>query len=978
MDWKLLQLTARERTGGRTLAWLGAVLFALGALGGPGHAGDPNQVWKTVETEHFIIHYYEPLDEVAQRVAAVAERSHQLLAPVFDHRPSEKTQIVLTDDTDGANGFASVLPRNSIRLFASAPGFLSQLGDHDDWLFGLTAHEYTHILHLDTISGLPKLYNRVFGKTWAPNQVQPRWVIEGIATYQESKRSSGGRTRNAIFQQELRAATLADARLDLDAVTNEPRAWPRGSAAYLYGSYFLKFVFDRYGEDKMRELSWAYGTTIIPYGLNRSIKNVTGETFNQLYADWLDYLRDTYSVEFEAIERAGLREGRRMTFTAEGNGRPRYSRDGSYIVWRQSDGYSEARLRAMPSGGDASAAYDYADIDRIGGYALLGDGSLIVEQARQFRTEYSFNDLIRWDRATGEIHRLTRGMRTRNPAVSPDEQQVAFVLNDRGQTRLAVMPLRTGAKPRILWAGGRYDQVDMPHWSPDSARVAFSAWSDGGYRDLMIAEVATGQVTRLSRDRANDANPVFSPDGRYLYYSSDRTGIYNIYARELSTGRLHQVTNVIGGALWPDISPDGKRLVYQGFGVGGYEIYELAIEPETWLEPLPYIDDRPDPVRIDEPAQAIAARPYRALETLAPQSYTLELVAASLGNTLNVSTGGSDAASLHSYSLLASIGLERRNINTAVSYTYRRFWPSLRLAAARTASLRSGLRIDGVNTNYINDTYSLTASTSLPVLRTPESSGTLSLDYSIDWLVNAEDQYDEPDPNDTLPDFPEVDVAIAGIGLRWSYSDVRAFTHTVGPQQGRSLSASLRFNHPSLGSDFHSLDLNYSLNTFRRLPWGETATLAMRVAGGIRTTDRRRSALYFLGGVPEQDVVDSVINSIRFGSTGYLRGYERRSVRGRKFQLANLEYRQLLWNIERGISTLPFFVRRLHLAGLVDVGEAWSDEFVLSDVKIGVGGALRLDMVFGYFVPGSLEIGYARGLTGDGINEYWTLLTGTL
>jgi hypothetical protein len=150
--------------GLRSLA-LAAVL--VGAL--PAWAGDGTQKWKTIESDHFVIHYYEPLGDVGKRVAAIAERSHSVLAPVFQHKPVEKTHIVLNDMTDGANGFASVLPRNRITLFVTAPSGLSVLNDHDDWLFGLTAHEYVHILHLDSIGGLAWWYNQVVGKTWAPN-----------------------------------------------------------------------------------------------------------------------------------------------------------------------------------------------------------------------------------------------------------------------------------------------------------------------------------------------------------------------------------------------------------------------------------------------------------------------------------------------------------------------------------------------------------------------------------------------------------------------------------------------------------------------------------------------------------------------------------------------------------------------------------------------------------------------------------------
>lgn len=967
---------AHKRVG-RALAVALLVLCWLAAPR-PGHAGDPLRVWKTLETEHFVIHYYEPLLDVARRVAAAAERSHTVLVPIFDHAPDGKTQVVITDDTDGANGFASVVPRNHIGLFATAPTSLSALNDHDDWLYALVAHEYTHVLHLDSIGGLPRWINKIFGKTWAPNQVQPRWVIEGIATYQESEQTAGGRIRNALFDMELRAAILAGEEHGLDAMSSSPRTWPRGNTPYLYGSHFLKYVFDRYGADTLRQLSWTYGSSPIPYGLNRAIREATGRTFEELYEDWRQHLRDKYSMQLEAVERRGLREGRRLTFTAETNRGPRYTADGRHLVWIQSDGHRRGGFRRMPVGANAGQAEDYAVVERLGEYDLLADGSMVVEQTAVYRGNYSFQNLFLWDRRTDSLQALTHGLRARDPAVSPDERWVAFVLNGESRSQLALMPLRPHAPHRILWRGeGRFEQAAAPAWSPDGEHIAFSAWTEGGYRDILIIEVASGQVERVTRDRAIDVGPVFSPDGAYLYYVSDRSGIYNVYALDRSTGRTHQVTNVAGGALAADVSPDGARLVYQGFVVGGYDLFELELKPERWLEPVPYVDDRPDPVEIREDAVAISEpRQYRPLETLAPQSYTLELTSNSFGSALGVATSGGDVAGIHSYSAGFTVGLDRPGIDFGLSYSYGRLWPSMYLTAVRNRSRRFGLIIDGANMQYELDNYGVTAGVGLPVLRTAHGSGTLSLDYDLDWFRVVDEPYEAPDPNDLLPRRP-ADSRAAGLSLRWSYSDARGAIYTVGAQEGTSFSASLRLDHPALGAQARALSLGYRWETFYQLPWTPTSSLAVRVTGGIRTNADQRPGNFVLGGVPDQDVVQAILDSSRYGSTGYLRGYPRGAVAGRQYHLANIEYRQELLSFEQGMSTLPVFVRRLHVAGLLDAGNAF-DAFDPSELKLSLGASLRLDMIFGYFVPGSFDIGYAHGLTSGGIGEYWLLLTGTI
>ena len=53
------------------------------------------------------------------------------------------------------------------------------------------------MLHVDNISGIPALMNAVLGKTSAPNQVQPRWVLEGLAVALETEHTGGGRLRSS-------------------------------------------------------------------------------------------------------------------------------------------------------------------------------------------------------------------------------------------------------------------------------------------------------------------------------------------------------------------------------------------------------------------------------------------------------------------------------------------------------------------------------------------------------------------------------------------------------------------------------------------------------------------------------------------------------------------------------------------------------------------------------------------------------------
>ena len=730
------------------VAFVVALGFALGVAPRNAHAGDPTRTYRTIESDHFVITYYEPLGDVARRVAVVAERAHRTLSPALGHAPGSKTQILLVDDTDSANAFASVLPRNAITAYATGPTGFNELDDHDDWLYGLIAHEYTHVLHLDTMEGLPTIYNTIFGKTWSPNQIMPRWLIEGIAVYEESKRSGGGRARGTRFDQVIRIAHDGGNDLRLDEITGAPRRYPHGNAVYIYGAHFLRYVFDRFGDDTLRKMTHVAGSYALPFALNRQIAKVVGRPFTELYDDWKGYVRDRYSMQETASERRGLAAGRQLTRTAEGNEWPHYSADGKQLYWQQYDGYSQPRVRAMPVGGDQSSARDVVQLEAMGPFDLLDDGSLVYEQGRIYRREYAYEDLFRWDGATGQIVRLSTGKRARDPAVSPDGRRVAFSMNERSESVIGVQDLVPDAPVSVVWRGARFDQAYQPAWSPDGARIAFSAWRTGGRRDILIVELASGATVAVTDDRAVDMAPSWSRDGRYVFFDSDRTGISNIYAYDTRERSLWQLTNVLGGAFHPAASPDGTRLAYEAaVPDGGLDLHELRLDPATWLPARDFLDAKPPARAIrDSEATAVGPRRYRPLETLAPQSWRASFNYGAT-STASLSTGGNDIAGLHAYNLVLSTDSAKTAMNIGAFYAYNGLRPGLRVAAARALVDRGGFRIDGSNTLYTEEDWSGTLSLAVPFESRPGVSWTFAVDYDVDWFRMVKPPAFVLDPN---------------------------------------------------------------------------------------------------------------------------------------------------------------------------------------------------------------------------------------
>ena len=989
--------------GSLRLAAIGVAL-ALLATPVPGQAGDPRLRWRTLETAHFRIHFHENEREVARRLAVVAERAHEVLSPALKYRPKRRTDIVLDDYTDSANGSTTVLPYNLIVLHVTAPDSASVLNDYDDWLYGLFVHEYAHLLHLDNISGLAKVVNAVLGKVWAPNQIQPRFIIEGLATYEESKRTSSGRIRSAIFDMYLRSALLAGKLQRLDKITyGSPLQWPQGTTAYLYGSSIMAYLADRYGDDVSARLSKEYGGNRvefwIPFAINRAVRravgpegdtvvqdrafrNLLGKDWPTISQEWRQHLERRYDLQVAEARARGLTASRAVTVKAYNHYYPQFTADGELLYLRDDGTARPAWIGVRPVGdapdklrleGERRVRYPLS----LGTFALHPDGVHVgYDEYSPVETVYGFSDLREYDLRTGQYRQLTQAARAREPAYSPDGQTLAYAQSDLGTSWLMAMPAR-GGQGRVLYRGARFSQVYTPVWSPDGKEIAFSVWEDGGYRDIVVLEVASGKLRRITHDRALDLDPAYSPDGRYLLFASDRTGIYNLYALERATGTLWQVSNVLGGAFQPRVSPDGRRLAYQSFGADGYDIHLMRFAPAEFKRALPYVNTRPDPPRIPDPPTPPPDRPYNALRSVWPRTWSFTYAPDSFGQALTLQTNGADAVGLHSWSVVGTFGFGRGTVSANGSYWYSGLWPSLGLSAFRTISLRSGLYVNGQNQNFVETDAGGQASISFPVYQTADRSVSVSAAYRFEWVQSRDDAV-PADPNALMPSHPE-EGRLASVSASASYYDAQSWLYSISPERGRYVHVGVSVMDPLLGSQYHVVTADWLWQEYLANPLFRRHVLALRYAGGVGQGDLMRRGIYWLGGYSSQtDVLRTYIDPREARSGGpALRGYAPWSLYGDQYHLINAEYRFPIAYIDRGVSTTPWWISRIYGAVFADCGNAFYGELDLAKLKVGVGGQVSIDTVLGYYLASTLTIGYARGLMSGGKNQYYVFIGGS-
>ncbi|PYI93836.1 MAG: hypothetical protein DMF03_00190 [Verrucomicrobia bacterium] len=158
-----------------------------------------------------------------------------------------------------------------------------------------------------------------------------------------------------------------------------------------------------------------------------------------------------------------------------------------------------------------------------------------------------------------------------NPAWSPDGEKVVVA------TESVIQPSTRPTKSQ-LWTikvanGERHLLTEgdalQPNWSPHGQRIAYWSRPQGGQGDVWTMSADGSNAVQVTSGPSMDWNPVWSPDGKYLYFCSDRTGNMNLWRVPITekTGKvLGEAEAVTSGAGTSSqhisLAQDGRRIAY--------------------------------------------------------------------------------------------------------------------------------------------------------------------------------------------------------------------------------------------------------------------------------------------------------------------------------------------------------------------------------------------------------------------------------
>jgi Tol biopolymer transport system component len=467
--------------------------------------------WQIYHSTHFDIYFYDEEKPSLQRVVDMAESAYDYLSRTFNYQISKKIPIIYYathSAFEQSNVDLNFIPEG-VGAFAEPTKnrMVLPIDTTDEKLLQLVQHEMTHVFEYEI------LFQGKLGKQVTANP--PTWFMEGLASFM-------GQDEDSKDRMVLRDAVVND---HIPSITRNPD----GYFAYRFGHAVFKYIQQKYGWEGLRDFIYEYRNTLgssVDRALKRALE-VTPEEFDTHFRTWM---RKQYLPALVA-------KGEPIEY-----GEPfRINTD------VHSD---ETSPTPSPSG------------DLIAGFTTYKDDIDVVL--------FRINDRKMWRNLTAGytskyeypvVQAFTIGpVMGRDMAFSPNGDHVAFfVKKERGRNLVIMNPL-TGAIERSTPLP--VEQELSPAYSPDGGKIAFAGFV-GSQDDIFLYDINSGDTTNVTKDAYFDGAPVFSPDGKWIVYSSIVDGYAKLFKLNVSNPtERYQLTT----GKWNDIdawfSPDGKRVFF--------------------------------------------------------------------------------------------------------------------------------------------------------------------------------------------------------------------------------------------------------------------------------------------------------------------------------------------------------------------------------------------------------------------------------
>lgn len=463
----------------------------------------------------------------------------------------------------------------------------------EEWLEQLAIHEYRHVLQINKMNkGFTRALYYILGEQATGGILGafvPTWFLEGDATVTETALTRTGRGRVSWFEAVLRAQLLEKGRYNFNKAT-------LGSYktfipdAYELGYYLVGMGRKDYGPglwDYSLDHVAKYPFMIIPFA--DGIKRTTGLTKVKWYKKSLSELDSIWKRQDQAIPKTGSRMLSRRdpknykTFT-----HPLYFNDSTVIAERSSNEDVDCFVKILPGGKEKKLFQIGAFED--GSNSISGNLIAWAEHEPDIRwgnRDYSCIRIV--DMKTGRIRNLTRRSRYFAPVLSHDGRMIVAVrISTNGESFLEVLSTVDGKVLFSKQAEGAAT-FQSPDFTDDDRQLVYLYMNEKG-KTIATCNIAS-RVTKYHIPFTFTG--IDGPShllGNYIIFSSDYSGIENLYAVDTVSDNLFQVTSVPFSAFDPDFTSDKSKLLYSDYCSDGLMVSEANLDSSTWV-PLSSVED---------------------------------------------------------------------------------------------------------------------------------------------------------------------------------------------------------------------------------------------------------------------------------------------------------------------------------------------------------------------------------------------------
>lgn len=948
----------------------------------------PDLQWQTLQRGPIRVHFTPELEDLARRTLLNAEWAYARLASELP-APRGMVDLVVADNVDYANGFATPFPSNRIVVYARPPVDEMALRNHEDWNRILVLHEMVHVFHLDRAESWWGWGQRVFGRAAPlfPNIYAPNWLLEGVAVHYESRLMAGGRLNGTEFPAHLRALAFGGELPALDAVVSPRPFYPGGNTPYLVGSYLVDGLMQAnasLGEaESMARLIDRMSRRLLPWRHDASAREATGRSFTDVYHAWRDSLRSAHpqgSATAQELPRALTSH----EFTAA---YPRFDPLADGVIHYVADDGRQNPGRYVLSLQDVDQVRRRREGRRNTVDTHVPVGGAIGVHAEWDRTDpYSVRSDLYVSRGARRSRRTVDG-RISHPDAHAASGTIVAVRTRPGTTELVLMSSATDASPRVLAAGSLTRTWSEPRLSRSGALVAAAQWEYGGRTAVVVLDTAGVERQRFA-PRVLDGSdrlavlsaPAWLPGDSLLLFVSDHEGRPMVYRGDVRSGAYQRLWETQTALRSPDASPDGREMVATELRARGWAV---VVRPMPELAPLPAAppaDERGSAaadaaVPSLAAAESLAVRPYRAFRHSLPR-WWLPAVATADDNAalVGLMSSGRDLVGRHAWTASLLQDLTRPEQQVTAAYSYAGLGnPVLSLGWEREWS--HFLLTDQVDQPLgdlalASDLVSATLLFSRPRVRLTSFALIGAEVERVSFRVDPDSAADNfPDGTFAPENFPRL---VGSVG----FSTMQRPGLSVSVEDGVAVQLTLRHRFregAGSGGDervaVQDAILRGSAAKSLPLPGFARHVVAVRAAVGV--ADPESFEPFDVGGVSGASL--EVLPGLTYGDptrTFFVRGFPAGLQRGDRAAAGSAEYRVPLARVGRGYRLLPTVLQNVSALAFADAGAAWCDGpatgagqcgYLGSKLWLGsVGAELVLDASLEYDVLYRFRLGLVR------------------